>query len=100
MAAHNRAGTKVEPKNLMDWTIFLGDSLTGLIVASTLVLPDKKLSLLTPETVLRRFNEKAFAKGTRRDDIKMSEEKLGLSLEEFIRITLGAMQGKAEELGL
>ena len=100
MAAHNWEGTGVEPKNLMDWAIFLGDSLTGLIVATTLVLPDKKISAVTPEMVLRRFNEKSFAKGTRREDIKMSEERLGLSLEEFVRITLESMQGKAEELGL
>lgn len=100
MAAHNWMGTGVEPKNLMDWAIFLGDSLTGLVVATALVLPDKKLSSVTPETVLRRFNEKAFAKGTRREDIKKCEEKLGLSLEEFVRITLESMQKKAEELGL
>lgn len=100
MAAHNWYGTGVEPKNLMDWTIFLGDSLTGLVVATALVLPDKKLSSVTPEMVLRRFNEKAFAKGTRREDIKKCEEKLGLSLEEFVRITLESMQKKAGELGL
>ncbi|MBU2577938.1 phosphohydrolase [Patescibacteria group bacterium] len=99
MAAHNWTGTGVEPKNLMDWAIFLGDSLTGLIVATTLVLPDKKISAVTPEMVLRRFNEKAFAKGTRREDIKKCEEKLGLSLEEFVRITLQSMQDIALDLG-
>ena len=37
MAAHNWHNTKVEPKTLMDWTLFIGDSLTGLIVATALV---------------------------------------------------------------
>ena len=100
MAAHNWHGTEVEPKNLMDWTIFLGDSLTGLIVAATLVLPSKKLADLTIDSVLKRFKEKSFAKGTRREDIMMSEEKLGLDLTEFVTIALRTMQEISNELGL
>lgn len=100
MAAHNWGGTGVEPKNLMDWTIFMGDSLTGLIVAATLVLPSKKLADVTPQTVLNRFKEKAFAKGTRREDIALCESKLGIPLKEFIEIGLEAMKGINEELGL
>lgn len=100
MAAHNWHGTGIEPKNLMDWTIFLGDSLTGLIVAATLVLPNKKIADLTVDSILKRFKEKSFAKGTRREDILLCEEKLGLKLTEFVTITLKAMQEISEELGL
>ncbi len=100
MAAHNWHATQTEPNNLMDWSLFLGDSLTGLTVASTLVLPSKKLADLTAESVLKRFKEKSFAKGTRREDILKCEEKLGLSLTEFVTITLKAMQKIANELGL
>jgi predicted hydrolase (HD superfamily) len=84
----------------MDWTIFIGDSLTGLIVAATLVLPSRKLSDLTLESVLKRFKEKSFAKGTRREDLLLCEEKLGLKLEDFIAISLKSMQAKSGELGL
>lgn len=100
MAAHNWHGTNVEPESLMDWAIFIGDSLTGLIVATTLVLPSKKLAEVTPEMVLRRFKEKSFAAGTRRADITLCQEKLGLSLEEFVRISLEAMQAINSDLGL
>ena len=100
MAAHNWMATGVEPKNLIDWTIFLGDSLTGLIVASVLVLPAKKIAELTTESVLKRFKEKSFAKGTRREDIVKCEEKLGLSLEEFVAFTLTSMQLVSDDLGL
>ena len=100
MAAHNWSNTKVEPKNLMDWTIFCGDSLTGLIVAATLVLPDKKMSDLTADRVLKRFKEPSFAKGTRRDEIAMCEEKIGLTLEEFISVSLKSIQAIASEIGL
>lgn len=100
MAAHNRRATGVEPQNLMDWTLFLGDSLTGLIVASVLVLPSKKINDLTVESVLKHFKEKSFAKGTRREDIVLCEEKLGLTLPEFVTITLHSMQKISSDLGL
>jgi len=100
MAAHNWHNTGVEPKSLMDWTLFIGDSLTGLIVAATLVLPSKKLADLSVESVLKRFKEPKFAAGTRREDLLLCEEKLGLNLTEFVTISLKAMQGIAGELGL
>jgi len=100
MAAHNWKHTGIEPKTKMDWALFCGDSLTGLIVAATLVLPSKKLADLTVQNVLNRFKEKSFAGGTRREDIALCQEKLGLTLEEFIEICLRAMQGISKELGL
>jgi len=100
MAAHNWHGNDTEPKTLMDWAIFMGDSLTGLIVAAALVLPSKKLSEVTPQTVLNRFKEKGFARGTRREDIAMCQEKIGLSLEEFVTVSLKLMQAIAADLGL
>ncbi|MDP3994518.1 MAG: HD domain-containing protein [bacterium] len=100
MAAHNWSNTKVEPKSKMDWTLFCGDNLTGLIVASALVLPTKKLSDLTCESVLKRFKESSFAKGTRREDIAKCQEKLGFPLEKFVKITLESMQSISAELGL
>jgi len=100
MAAHNWHNTGVEPKSLMDWALFCGDSLTGLIVAATLVLPSRSLSDVTVENVLNRFKEKSFAKGTRREDIAKCEEKLGIPLSEFIEIALKAMQGISKSLGL
>ena len=100
MVAHNWHNTGAEPKTLMDWTIFCGDSLTGLIVATALVLPNKKIADVTVERILKRFREPNFAKGTRRDEIAMCQEKIGLSLEEFITISLKSMQAVAEEIGL
>lgn len=99
MASHNFA-TGIKPKSLMDWSVFIGDSLTGLIVAATLVLPSKKLSDLTIESVLKKFKSSSFAKGTRRQDILLCEEKLRFSLEEYVGICLKAMQEISTDLGL
>lgn len=99
MAAHNRA-TGVFPKTKMDWAIFCADSLTGLIVATALVHPQKKLKNINVDSVMKKFKDKAFARGTRREDIRMCEEKLGIPLVDFIEIGLKAMQEIAEKLGL
>lgn len=100
MAAHNWENTKVESKTKMDWSLFICDSLTGLIVATALVRPDKKLNSVKVKSVKKKFKDKAFARGTRREDIALCEEKLGIPLAEFIEIGLKAMQNIAEELGL
>lgn len=100
MAAHNWHNTHVEPVNQMDWAIFCADSLTGLIVACALVLPSKKLADVTVEMVLKKFKNPSFAAGTRRDEVALCQEKLGIPLEEFVEISLSAMQQVAAEIGL
>ena len=96
---HNEAHG-VEPESLLAKALFCVDPLTGLIVASTLVLPSKKINDLETGSVLKRFKEKAFARGANRDIIRKCQEYLSLSLEEFIGIVLKAMQEISNELGL
>lgn len=90
----------IEPEDLMAKALYCVDALTGLIVASTLVLPSKKISELKPESVIKHFKEKSFARGANRESIKKSEIYLGLSLEELTAIVLKAMQDIADPLGL
>lgn len=89
-----------EPSNNMEWSIYCCDELTGLIVACALVKPDKKLSSVTVDSVKNKWNQKAFAAGVDREQIAKCEEKLNISLDEFIRIALTSMQDIHEELGL
>ncbi len=89
----------VEPKSLMGQVLRAVDPLTGLIVASTLVLPSKKIKDLKTESVMKRFKEKRFAAGANRDLIKTCES-FGVDLETFVDITLKAMQGVADQIGL
>lgn len=98
--SHNYEYTKVLPIGPMEWSITCCDQLTGLIIACALIRPDKKLSEVTVEFVKKRFNEKSFAKGARRDTIQLCEDKLNIPLEKFIQITLEAMQGIADDLEL
>ncbi len=89
-----------EPKTLMDWGLFICDSLTGLIIATALVRPDKKLSSVKVKSVMKKYKQPAFAAGTRREEIAMCEDKLGIELRDFVELSLKAMQGISEELGL
>jgi predicted hydrolase (HD superfamily) len=98
--SHNHTATKVEPESLMDWSITACDQLTGLVTACALVRPDKKLASVTPESVLKKFGQKAFAAGADRNAIMFCESKLNIPLQEFIEIVLKAMQGISNELGL
>ncbi|MFA5032028.1 MAG: HDIG domain-containing metalloprotein [bacterium] len=91
--------SKVPAKSKMDYTLYAIDPLTGLIVASALMHPDKKLQSITVEFILRRFEERRFAAGANREQIKECE-KLGLSLEQFIGLTLAGMQKINADLGL
>ncbi len=98
MAAHNEA-TGVTCQTNFDWALYASEKLTGLIVASALILPSKKLADVTADMVLRRFKEKGFARGAVRENI-LQCEKLGLSMEDFVAICLPAMQAISVELGL
>lgn len=88
------------PQNKIEWALHIVDPLTGLIVAATLMHPSKKIANVNTEFVLRRFNEKRFAAGANREQIKLCEEKLGIPLSKFIEITLNAMQSVAQDIGL
>ena len=78
IASHNPY-TGVKPKGRMGWALYAADPLTGLIVASALVLPNKKLADLTAESVLKRFAEARFAKGANREQIAACSELARLS---------------------
>ena len=96
---HNEAHG-ILPETLMEKALYAVDPLTGLIAAATLVLPSKKIADLTVENVINRFGEKSFARGANREIMKKCEELLGLSLEKFVQIGLGAMQNIAVNLEL
>lgn len=76
-----------------------GETITGLIVATALVYPDRKLASVQVKSVRKRIKEKAFAAGANREIIRECEL-AGVPLDEFCDICLQAMQGIAAELGL
>jgi len=96
--AHNQVH-RLPRLALLDKVLFATDPLTGLITASALVLPSKKLADLKVGSILKRFKEVRFAAGADRPAIQSIEES-GLSLEKFIELGLRAMQQVAVDLEL
>ena len=79
--------------------IFSIDPLTGLIIAATLMHPSRRLQEIDVDFIKRRYKEKSFARGARREDIEQISN-INMDLDEFISICLSAMQGIHSELGL
>lgn len=92
--------TGVPRDTLMAKALFACDELTGFLVACALVMPNKKLSEVKVETVLRKMKDKSFARKVSREDIVRGAEELGISLEEHIANVLAAMTAIADQLGL
>jgi uncharacterized protein len=91
---------KPERENNLEKAVFAADELSGLITATALIRPDKKLSSVTVESVMGKFKQKAFAAGAIRENILACESELNIPLEEFVGIALKAMQGISDQLGL
>lgn len=83
----------------LDFALSAAENLSGFLVACTLVTPEKKIKDVKVESVIKKLKKKDFAKAVRRDLI-YDIEKIGISLEEFINISLKAMNQHSEELGL
>lgn len=83
----------------LDKALYAADPVSGLVVAGALVRPDKKLASVDADYLLKKFGEKAFARGADRDQIRTCSE-IGLELEDFLSIALKSMQGIADEIEL
>lgn len=101
LKSHNHKEAQIRtPQTLLEWTLECCDELTGFIVAVTLVMPNKKLSEVSVETIFKKFKQKEFAKAVERERILQCEQKLGVKPEKFVEITLNAMQKNSGLLGL
>jgi len=89
---------KVERESLMDQALYAADPTTGFIVAAALVRPDKDMQAVEVRSLLKRWKEKAFARGASREQMDTCSE-MGLTRDEFLALSLAAMQGRASELG-
>lgn len=89
-----------EPASSMDWALYTCDDLSGYIIACALVRPDKKLSSLNVESLMKKWSSKGFAAGVKREHVEKCQDKLGIKLEDYTQICLDALKGIADQLGL
>jgi putative nucleotidyltransferase with HDIG domain len=96
---HNEYSAGKERSTEFQYALAAGETITGLIFATTFVYPDRKLTSVKPKSVVKRMKEKAFAASVKRENI-MECEKIGLPIDEFAALAIGAMVPIAGELGL
>jgi uncharacterized protein len=97
-AIHAHPG-HVPCRSRMDWSLYAVDPTTGFLVACALMHPEKRLSVLDSEFVIRRFKEKRFAAGATRQNMAACSQ-LGLELDRFILLVRDGMMTISGELGL
>jgi uncharacterized protein len=96
---HNEMATGKERSTEFQHALAAGETITGLITATTLIYPDKKIASVKPNSVTKRMKQKAFAASVKRENI-LECEKIGIPLEEFVEISIRSMSEISEVLGL
>jgi putative nucleotidyltransferase with HDIG domain len=97
--AHNAENLGITRSHPIDFAITAGETITGLIVATTLVYPDKKLKSVKAKSVTKRMKEVNFAANVNRDHIMLCEA-LRMTLQDFVEICLSSMSAIDKDLGL
>ena len=85
---------------LVDKALYACDELTGLIIAVGFVRPSKQLADVDLASIKKKWKDKAFARGAKREDIERGAQELGVPLDEHIQNVLLALQETHEQYGL
>jgi len=96
---HNAEGLGLERTSVFDHALACAETMTGMIAATALVYPDKKIASVKPQSVTKRMKTPHFARSVSREII-MECETIGIPLPDFVAISLKAMSGIAESIGL
>lgn len=96
---HNEMATGQPRRTEFQHALAAGETITGLIYATALVYPDRKIASVKPKSILKRMKEKAFAASVSRENILECEE-IGIPLPEFVEISLNAMKEIGPRIGL
>jgi putative nucleotidyltransferase with HDIG domain len=97
--AHNGDVLGIDKQGNFDHALSAAETITGMIVACTLVYPSRKVADVKPKSIRKRMKEHRFAANVDRERIRLIEE-VGISLDDFIVLSLEAMQTVADEIGL
>jgi putative nucleotidyltransferase with HDIG domain len=96
---HNEQSSHQKRSARFHHALAAGETITGLITATALVYPDKRLASVKPSSVVKRMKEKSFAASVNRDIIRECDL-IGIPLNEFAEICVKAMQSVSDDLGL
>lgn len=92
--------TGVQRVTRMDKALLACDEITGLITAVTLVRPSRSLHDLKVSSVRKKWKDRAFAAGAKRDDIEQATADFGVELWQHVENVIQAMRSIAVDLDL
>ena len=96
---HNEDAAPRKRETRLEHALAAGETITGLIMATTYVYPDRKIASVKPKSIVKRMKEKNFAASVKRENI-LECEAIGISIENFAEIALNAMRNISFEIGL
>lgn len=99
IAAHNgQLNGEVRTSDL-DYLLSAAESVTGLISATALIYPERKLEPVEAVAVVKRMGKSGFARNV--DRTRITECTMaGFSVDDFVELALKAMKKIASELGI
>ena len=97
--AHNYKHTGQLPTTALDRALIAADAVSGLVIATSLVVPSKKLADVKPETLIKKFKDKSFAPGCNRKRIELCMD-TGFEIDMFLALSLKALQSIADKLNM
>src|SRR5947208_1216548 len=83
----------------MEKTLYAVDELSGFVLACAYVRP-QGLEGMTPKSVKKKLKTPAFAPAVNREEVRAGAEQLGVDFDDHIALVIGALQARADALGV
>jgi len=99
IVAHNGQLNGAVRTSDLDYLLSAAESVTGLISATALIYPERKLAPVEAASVVKRMGKSGFARNVDRSRI-MECTLAGFSVDDFVELALKAMKRIAPELGI
>lgn len=97
ISLHNEESATVPRYLVFHHALAAGETLSGMIFATAMVYPDKKISSVKASSVTKRMKDKRFAASVKRENI-LECGKIGIELSNFVQLSLDALTETNEDL--
>ncbi len=92
--------TGVPRISLLARTVYACDELSGFVIATTYVRPNRSLDEVDPRAVVKKMKDKGFARQVPRDQLLKGAEELGVPFEEHVANVIAGLKTIRGVLGL
>ena len=97
--SHNYQHTMEVPVSILDKSLIAADSVSGLVIATALIMPSKKINDVEVKTLVNKYKDNSFARGCNRKKIELCRD-IGMEIQDFLALSLDSLKNIADSLGL